>query len=89
MSLDELDPITETYILEVKPDVKGNFSMRGRNYSVNCVKRPSNGDENLIYDMINGCVIRLDFAYLQRDKKTKKVVAKVFSGFKDTFYSFE
>lgn len=89
MALDELDPTTETYTVEVKPDPKGNFSMRGRNYSANCVKRPLIYDSALVGNMIDGCLSRLDFAYLQRGKKTKKIVARVFSGFIETFYSFE
>lgn len=89
MNLDELEPIDELYNIKVRPDSEGSRSIRGVKYRTDYVKCPINPDEELVERMINGCLIRWDIASRSNDKKPKKMVAKVFNGFKEIFYSFE
>lgn len=89
MSLDEIEPTSEMYVIAVKPDEKGNLEIRGRKYNANYVTCPLTCDENLIREMIDGCLVRWDLAFRKRDQKTKKIVAKVFRGFRQIFYSLE
>lgn len=89
MSLDELDPTSEMYVISVKPDEKGNLAIRGRKYSANYIRCPLTCDENLMTNMIDGCLVRWDLEVRKNDQKTKKIVAKVFRGFRQIFYTLE
>lgn len=89
MNLDELEPIYEVYKINVRPDSEGSRSIRGVRYRTDYVKCPINPDEELVERMINGCLIRGDIASRSSGPKPKKVVARVFSGFKEIFYSLE
>lgn len=86
MVLDEIEPTNEMYVIAVRPDSEGHLSIRGRNYQADYIRCPLNWDDKLIGDMVNGCLIRWDIAVRCKDQKTKRIVARVFHGFKEIYY---